>query len=169
MPAVKKQKRRPDRLTIENARILFRNFSGRPGRYNAEGIRNFCVIIDDELAERLDKEDWNVKWLKPRDEGDIPQAYIPVRVSYKNFPPRVILITSNNKTELDEDNINILDFAEIVYVDLIINPSVWDVNDKTGVKAYLRSMYVTIAEDDLENKYRDVPDSALSSIEDEVD
>ena len=41
-------------LSIENAKIGFRNFSGRANTYNAEGQRNFCVFLeDDELAEKL--------------------------------------------------------------------------------------------------------------------
>ena len=43
-------------------------------------------------------------------------------------------------------------------MDLILNPYEWAVNGKTGVKAYLKSIFVTIQEDELERKYADVPE-----------
>jgi hypothetical protein len=67
---------------------------------------------------------------------------------------------------LDESSIPILDFAEIESVDLIVNPYVWEVSGKSGVKGYVSKMYVTIVEDEFEKKYIDVPDSAISAEED---
>ena len=87
-----------------------------------------------------------------------------VAISFDNIPPRVILVTSHGKNQLDENSVNILDWAEIENVDLVIRPYHWDVNGKTGTKAYVKAIYVTIVEDKLENKYWDVPDSAHNTI-----
>jgi hypothetical protein len=152
-------------IVIENARIGFRNFSGEAGKFNPAGRRNFCVFFDDDFdVQTLEEDGWSIKYLKPRDEGDNPRPYLQVAVSYGAIPPKIILITRKGKTTLDETNINILDWAEIASVDLIIRPYNWDVNGKSGVKAYIKSMYVTLVEDEFESKYYDVPDSAASSI-----
>lgn len=154
-------------LSIEDGRIGFRNFSGKEGRFNPKGKRNFCVFLEKEQGEELKADGWNIRWLEPRNPDDPPQAYLQVAVSFDHMPPKIVLITSRNKTELTEDNIEILDWAEIERCDLIIRPYNWSLPEsgKQGVKAYIKTMYVTIAEDEFEAKYRDVPDSAAAAID----
>lgn len=153
-----------NQIIIENAEILFRNFSGKEGMYNAEGDRNFCVLIDGELADQLIDDGWNVKELKPREEGEAPRPYIQVSVKYRGRsgaavkPPAIVLITSRGRTSLDEDECEILDWVDIANVDLIIRPYEWAVNGKSGIKAYLKSIYLTIQEDELMQKYADIPE-----------
>lgn len=150
-------------LIMEDARVVFRNFSGAEGMYNREGDRNFCVLLEDDLAADMLRDGWNIKRLKPRDGEEQGTAYIQVSVGFKGRPPRMVMITSRGRIELGEDECVLLDWADIDKVDLIIRPYHWNVNGRTGVKAYLKSIFVVINEDFLELKYSDVPVAELES------
>lgn len=154
-------------IVIEGAHIGFRNFSGKEGKYNPAGKRNFCVFLESSLGKTLEEDGWNIRWLRPKDEQDDDQAYLQVAVSYNNIPPKIVMITSRGKTILDEETVSLLDWAEIIEVDLIIRPYNWVLqegtqNEKRGVKAYIKSMYITIAEDEFESKYYDAPDKNVT-------
>lgn len=158
------QHKQLDNITVRNAQLIFKNFAGKETPMNAEGQRNFGVLIDDDTAETLEKDGWNVKRLKVREEGDTPQAWLPVALKYQGRngkavrPPEVVLITSRGRTNLPEDFVDVIDQSDIEKVDLIVRPYEWVMNGGTGIKAYLKSIYVTIAEDELALEYRDVPE-----------
>lgn len=138
---------------IEDARIIFRNFSGKEGQYNREGDRNFAVILPEDVADQMMQDGWNVRYLEPREEGDLPTPYISVAVNFSNRPPRVVLLTTTTRTQLDEKSVEVLDWSDIKTADLIARGYDWTVNGKSGTKAYLQSLFVTIEEDALERKY----------------
>jgi hypothetical protein len=143
-------------VTIENATLIYKNFAGNEGPYNVRGDKEFSVILDEVSAVHLTQEGWNVKYtpVRDEDEGNEPKPYLPVKVSYKVRPPTVVMITSNARTRLTEDSIETLDWADIVTADLIVAPYAWEYGNKTGIKAYLQSLYVTVQEDALAMKYR---------------
>lgn len=138
---------------VEDAQIIFRNFIGKEGQYNREGDRNFAVILDGDIATQMLKDGWNVRYLEPREEGDEKTPYIQVSVKFEIRPPRIVMLTSAGRTNLTEEMVDILDWADIRTADLIARGYEWNVNGKSGVKAYLQSLYVTIEEDELERKY----------------
>lgn len=142
-----------DSIKLENARLIFRNFAGEESKFNRAGNRNFCVVLPDDIAEELAEDGWNVKILQPRDEEDTPTSYLQVTVSYKNIPPKVFMISGRTKTLLDEESISCLDYADVVGADLIIRPYHWEVNGKSGVKAYLKTGYIIVEQDEFASKY----------------
>jgi len=155
--AIKRRTRMADNtVLLEDVRIIFRNFAGEERMYNAQGKRNFTVILDEETGQKMLDDGWNVKRLKPR-EDDVPgDLSLKVTVSYKGrTKPRLVLITksTNRRNVLDEDMAELMDYAEFETVDIMIRPYDWDVNGETGRSAYLKTIYGTIREDELDLKY----------------
>ena len=133
-----------DILQIDDARIIYRNFTGVGSKFNREGDRNFAVVIpDEETANELVANGWNVKIKPPRDEDDAPFMFLPVKIKFNDRGPNVYLLTGKILNKLDEESIACLDNVDIVSVDLDIRPYDWDVNGKTGRTAYLQSIRVT--------------------------
>lgn len=131
-------------LQIDDARIIYRNFSGVGTKFNREGDRNFSVVIENQdLADRLIEDGWNVKIKEPRDEDDIPFMHLPIKIKFNDRGPNVYLKTGKVMNRLDEDSIGCLDDIDILGVDLDIRPYDWNVNGKEGRTAYLQSMHVT--------------------------
>ncbi len=148
-------------IKIENAEIRFRNLTGKEGMYNAGGKRNFCVILNQEDAEKLSEEGWNVKWLKPSEDGDDSRPYISVEARFNNYPPKIMMIGAGGPVKLDEDSVHILDTADLETVDLIISPYQWETPDgKSGIKAYLKSGYFKLQVDEFEAKWLNAPESS---------
>jgi len=148
-----------DTVLMEGVRIIFRNFAGKEGQYNREGDRNFGVILPEDVAEAMLADGWNVKYLQPREEeeDETQTPWLSVSVNFdKGKPPKIMLVTDRGRTALDEKTVDTLDWADITNVDLIVRPYHWEVSGRTGVKAYLQSMYVTIEEDALERKYAEM-------------
>lgn len=144
------------KVVLENVQILWPNFSGRVEQFNAAGNREFTLLLDPDIAEAMRRDGWNVREIKAREEGDIAREVVTVAVSFTHRPPKVWLVTSRGRNMLDESQVGMLDFVEPENIDLILSPYLWDVNGRTGVKAYLESIYVTIVEDPLEAKYADM-------------
>lgn len=150
-------------VKIENAKIAFRNFAGAEGKFNPAGNRNFCVFLPEETGKQMEADGWNVRWLNSYPD-EPAQAMISVKMNFGNYPPNVILVKEGKQTRLSEHNVNVLDFAELEQVDLILRGYEWNVSGKTGIKAYLKTGYFVLVVDDLAAKYSDSMDSAQESV-----
>ena len=132
-----------DILQIDDARIVYRNFSGTGSKFNREGDRNFAVVIpDQDIADELVNRGWNVKIKPPRDEDDTPFMFLPVKIKFNERGPKVYLQSGDKTVELDEESVDCLDDVDILCVDLDIRPYDWEVNGKQGRTAYLQSIHV---------------------------
>ena len=159
--ALARQGRQDDgKYLIDSARIMFRNFEGKPGQFNAAGQRNFHVLLTQELEQALVADGFNVKYLKPREEGETPQAHLKINVKMdSNIPPKIFIVTSKGRRQLTEDMLQMVDWADFANIDLIFSRYKRDWPDgRTTVTAYLQTFFGTIREDELELRYADVPE-----------
>lgn len=149
-----------DEITLEGARIIYRNFAGKEGMYNAKGYRNFHVVLDPVQGEAMLAAGWNVKVKPPREEGELPFYHLKVNVKFDGpRPPRIFLVTmsTNSRTQIDEDLVGMMDWGEFDNIDLKISPYNYNIGGKQGVSAYLKSMFAILHEDDLDKKYAHIP------------
>ena len=144
------------KVVIRNAKLHFRNFSGKESEYNKAGYRNFCVELDHQLAIDMIDDGWNIKQFKPKpDQDEEPGFYIKVNVMFGNRPPKIVIKSSGEDVVVNEDTVGMLDWAEIDKVDLIFVKHNYKYGSKTGINAYLKTMYVWIVEDELEAEYEE--------------
>lgn len=135
-------------LQIDDARIVYRNFSGVGSQFNREGDRNFCLIIpNQEIADMLISQGWNVKIKAPREEGDEPFMFLPVKIKFNDRGPSVYLKSGNRQNRLNEETVGMLDNIDIRSVDMDIRPYDWVMyegtkNERSGRTAYLQSILV---------------------------
>ena len=145
---------KPANLVIESAVIRKRNFEGRGDDYNAEGQRNFRLVIPDENAQELSDQGWNVKDVCAKETGEHIYYYILIKVSYKYFGPRINVISNGRMYAWGEEDVARIDSLDIENVDLEISASHWErSNGKEGITAYLREMYITLKDSKLSEKY----------------
>ena len=143
-------------VMVDDARITFRNFSGRGDQYNREGDRNFSLIIPtQELADELIEAGLNVKIRAPRDAEDKPFMHLKIKVNMDSRRPPVAYLRTPGKTprKLDADTIGLLDDVDIASVDLDFNVYEWNRPDGSGRSAYLESICVTQEVDRFAERY----------------
>ena len=140
-------------LIIENAEIIYPNFSGREGKFNREGDRNFSVLVPLDppgLAEQLAAEGWNIKEYYQNNEPTGRHYISGVSINFKYYiPPEIHYISNGNDLVLTEDMLagriaRQLDGRGAERVDISIRPREWTRNDGTkgGIKGYVDEMRI---------------------------
>lgn len=110
-------------LNVENAAMIYKNFSGKPTRVNpAGGKRTFSLALNKEYAERLDSMGWNVKVKEVRDQ--LAEGEMTRTVSWQDY-------ISNYQTEFDH---------ALIYTEIVVNenseypPKIYKVSEFNGEK-----------------------------------
>lgn len=125
-------------IQVDDAKIIFKNFSGNPSKYNHDGDRNFVWCIEDpEIAEFMRKEGYNVREYESPD-GDISWR-LKINCKFSQYGPKVFIEENGRRYRLDEDSINRLDSLSISRFDMDIRPYDWEIKDDKGRSAYLDS------------------------------
>lgn len=139
------------------AEIFGRNFAGAAVGSWPAGRRSFCVYIREDLAQALANDGWNVKMSTSDNPNEPSKYFLPVDVSFKNFPPKIVLVDKHKKVILSEAAVGTVDKIQIESADIRISPYNWTVNGKTGIKAYLETAFFVLVEDEFEEKYANIP------------
>lgn len=149
---------RPQNLFFENAQLVpyfKKNFGGTISNLQ----RGFNIVLDNpEEIERLSNEGWNVSIWKPNDADMEPVTYLPVAIKYnkeyKNLNPTINMIQGNIETPLFDETVGMLDDQKIIGVDAMVRPYYWEVNGKSGIKAYVESADIYVEMNRLDEKRR---------------
>ena len=132
----------------EIGRGTFRNFRGEKTEINKLGRRVFTVFLPEPVAQYMEETGWYVRHKPPYREGDDPQNLFDVEVSYDTkdgkFPVPIVTLVSWDGTEtaLTEETIGLLDTTDIVDAEVTVRPHNWNVNGRSGCKAYLQELKV---------------------------
>lgn len=115
-----------EKIFIEDARVIFRNFSGRENQFNRDGKRTFSVVLTPEQAQMYEQAGWRIKYLRPREPGDEPTPILNVQVRYHSDEPErnplVYTVSGRKKTLLNENTVGTIDYADLDKATLLISP-----------------------------------------------
>lgn len=159
-------------ITIDNAELLggtFRNFDGHPDSFSPSGYNKgtFCVQLNDEQAEMLSGQGWNVKdFTYSGDDTTAPSTVHYLKVSYPitkdpnakdRFPRNVYLVSNTKQVPLSSATVANLTYNSYDEIDIEIRPYDYDVNGHTGRSAYLNSGFFKIREIPFADRFSDIP------------
>lgn len=140
-------------INFDDVRIIRRNFRGEKGQYNREGSRSFCVVLTPDEAAELEARGCRPKMKPSRENPDELYCFIPIAVSYVNYPPKIYRVVGDQMTLLTEANVGVLDSSDIIKIDFCVNCRRWEVNGDRGVKLYVNALYATVEEDVFASRY----------------
>lgn len=136
-----------DSIRLTNVTIgrgSYRNFSGTKTEFNKSGERRFSVFLPEDVAAEMEELGWYIKHKPPYRDDAEPLHQLDIAVAFGQYPPTITLISHDGtRTILTKDTVGLLDNTDIAQADIIIRPYNWEVNGKSGTKAYLKEAEIT--------------------------
>lgn len=135
-------------LRVENAAVIFRNFSGAPTNFNPQGgKRTFSLCLNKEWADILKQDGWNVKE-RQIDDGEVIYHTEIVVNENSQYPPHLYLLSEfmgkKTLTLLQPDQYRKLDQDMIVNLDMEIHPFEHGRGTAGSKKGYLKNLWATL-------------------------
>ena len=157
---------------LTNKDILFRNFAGVEKQYNNAGDRNFCVRLDEQIANELASMDIPVKILEPRDEDGEPLRFIKIKIKDfsklysanvgQHWPDDMSLAERKEKQKLSEASYYSLDDANIQTALITVSIYRWTrgtgANKNSGTSLALSEGFFKVEPNELEAQFFGIPD-----------
>jgi len=145
-------------INITNGEIAYSNFAGRPTAYKPEGgVRTVTFVMPEEIVPDLQKDGWKVRRQEFEDGSYrylLEATFLFRTREGKLRDPKIFIVRGNELIHVTEETVDTLDHAEIISADAVIGPYYYDYAGKQGIKAYLNSLYLTIKENPIDEKYR---------------
>lgn len=143
---------------LSNRTIKYRNFEGKGGRFNAEGKRNFCVVLDENTANQLEAEGYYVK-RRVLADGDT-ESYIKINVGMDSkWPPEIHVFTRNGENLYGAAELAALDEADIIKGEVWFKP--YQSVNSDHKTAWLDEMIVAIRDNQAKQKYASLFDDGV--------
>ena len=126
-------------ITIKDARLIYKNFSGAPDTFNRNGVQpNFSVVIPEEdVGYYRDDLLLNVKERITK-EGDV---FHYLRIKVGKYAEIYLGDDATNLSMLEPDEYSMLDGIRLSKCDLSISPSSYTSGRKSGTTVYLSEMF----------------------------
>ena len=158
-------------LNVEDAAIIYKNFSGKPTIVNPSGgKRTFSLALNKEFGARLSEMGWNVKVKEVRDqleegektrtvnwpeyestyatEFDHALIYTEIVANENSeYPPKIYRVSEFNGEKtmslIPPEQWGRLDDFELTGIDLVVHPYTHgrSIANPNAKKGYLKSMY----------------------------
>ena len=139
---------------FENARLGKKNFKGALNQWGDDRGRTFRIYFteDPDRAEELRSRGYNIQGGDPIDgqEGEFYPEYLEVSVMFGQYPPEIWITNGtidDQPRALSEETVASLDSYRFASADVVVRGNSWKVGPKSGIKAYLKKIYVSIDKD----------------------